>query len=89
LEDRAATRDRSIRVIVPPCAAMIDWQMARPMPMPSSLVVKKLSKIGRDFRWMPGPLSRTEKGPAVRVQARVQVYPAPAAAKLLGLNGVE
>ena len=28
----------------PPCAMMIDWQMARPMPSPASLALKKLSK---------------------------------------------
>ena len=27
--------------MLPPCAAMIDWQMASPMPIPASLVLKK------------------------------------------------
>ena len=46
----------------PPCAAMIDWQMARPMPIPASLVLKKLSKTcARSAAGTPGPLSKTEK----------------------------
>ena len=40
---------------------MMDWQIARPMPTPPDLVVKKLSKTRpRASLAIPGPESRTE-----------------------------
>jgi len=43
---RAPPRDGSARKIVPPCSAMMPWQMARPRPVPTpiGLVVKNGSK---------------------------------------------
>ncbi len=48
--------------MVPPCAATIDRRMARPIPIPPSLVVKKLSnRRSISSSAMPGPLSQIEK----------------------------
>ena len=42
----------------PPCASMMDREIGRPMPMPASLVVKKVSKSrGICVASIPGPLS--------------------------------
>jgi hypothetical protein len=46
--------------IRPPCASTIDLQIAKPIPIPPSFVVKKLSN--KRMRWsggIPGPLSWT------------------------------
>src|ERR1700709_659734 len=49
-------------VMLPPCAVMIEWQIARPMPRPLSFVVKKPSKTrSRSSAPIPGPLPRIEK----------------------------
>ena len=43
----------------PPCASMIDREIRKPMPVPVSFVVKKLSKrTGRMRGSIPGPLDR-------------------------------
>src|SRR5262249_30340227 len=58
--------------MLPPCAVMIDWQMARPTPIPLSFVVKKLSKTRSRFSSaIPGPLSRIEKQTASALSALV------------------
>src|SRR5262249_28238202 len=58
--------------MLPPGAVMIDWQTARPMPIPPSFVVKKLSKTRSRFSAaIPGPLSRIEKQTASALSALV------------------
>src|SRR5260370_19949045 len=65
----------------PSCASMMDRQIDRPMPMPVSFVVKKLSKRrGRCDGSIPGPLSsimqHTVSGSDSTVRMKMQQRPA-------------
>src|SRR5579862_7007099 len=54
----APTASSDAAHIRPRCASMMERQIANPMPIPFSLVVKKASKI-LSVSFTPGPLSRT------------------------------
>ena len=59
----------------PPCASMIERQIAKPIPIPSGLVVQKASK-----RWSttsgckPGPVSRTDTSTRSEASLEVSIH---------------